>query len=436
MPNTPSTQGEPKYRTGRRVLAFFVHAGRVLLTSLSHNLGLKLLSLVLSLLLWSYVITANPDITRDKILSGVDVSITGQAVLSSRNLALRTDVSAVLGNVRARVATSQSTFGLVTDDNVRAELDLSSIRTIGHQRVTLKGTSVYGDVVQLWPEYLEVEVEELVQRYVPVGTDLMGTDEEHYWYATRTNPVQITVSGPESIVSTVSVADVSMDATDVTSSIVRAEQLTLRNSQGEAITHPLTKSSSSAMIYLDVYPVKTVPIATHMEEVLTGSVPVGYEITSATVSPDTVLIAADRTLLDTIDELSFNKIDVTGKTAAFTRTVNLPKLNGLKYASTDQVAVSVTISEVDTTRTFSEIPVRYLSTDGVIRPISDTIHVDVAISGPYTRMEDIEQEDICATIDLTGLEAGEYELPVYAYVEGQPELRCLATPKSVTIQLP
>ena len=54
----------------------------------SQNLGMKLLSLLFALFLWSYVITSNPSITREKALSNLDVTVTGQAVLTSRRLAV------------------------------------------------------------------------------------------------------------------------------------------------------------------------------------------------------------------------------------------------------------------------------------------------------------------------------------------------------------
>lgn len=414
---------------------FAKKAFKALKVSVSHNLGLKMLSLVMALCMWSYVITANPDITRSKTLSGVDVYVTGQSVLTSRNLALRTDVSSELTSVRARVKVSQSSFGLANDTNVRAELDLTGIRTTGRQRVTLKGTSVYGEVVQLWPEYVEIEVEELVQRYVPVNVNLTGTDNASFWYSTRVNPTQVTVSGPASVVQTVSSADITLDVSAMDASSVRAEQFVLRDSRGEEITTPLTCSTSSVMVYLDIYPAKTVPIVSEVTEVISGAVPTGYEITSVTVSPDTALIAADQSLLDTIDLLAFSKIDVSNRTSSFTRTVDLSSLNGLKYVSTDQVTVSVTIGEIETTRKFEGISVSFVNGAESLEATAQTHSVDVVITGPYTQVESLQAQDIIATVDLTGLVEGEYDLPVYVTVDNLPGLTCAASPNELTVTL-
>lgn len=408
---------------------------RILKAMVTHNLGLKLLSLLAALFLWSYVITANPNITRDKTLSSIDVNVTGQSVLTSRNLALLTDVSTEMGSVRARVTVPQASFGLVNDTNVSAELDLTNVRTTGKQRVMLKGTSVYGDVVQLWPEYVEIEVEALVQRYVPVNVTLIGTDTSSYWYATRANPTQLTVSGPASIVQTVSSAEITLDVSEIAEPRTSAEQFTLCNSQGAEITLPLTRSTSSVMVSLDVYPVKNVPIISQPEDVLTGTVPTGYEIKSVSVSPNTVMIAAEQTLLDTIDSLAFNKIDISNRTSSFTRTINLNSLNGLKYLSTDQVTVSVTIEEIETTRKFDGVPVSFINGMESMTISSEENTVSVVVTGPYTQVESLELEDIIATVDLTGLESGEYDLPIYVTVDNHPWLVCSTTPYEITVQL-
>ena len=401
----------------------------------SRNLGLKLLSILAALFLWSYVITTNPDITRDKILSGVGVNVTGQSLLTSRNLALLTDVSGELTSVRVRVSAPQSSFGLVNDKNVRAELDLTGVRTTGRQRVNLKGTSVYGDVVQIWPEFVEIEVEELVQRYVPVNVMLTGMDTSAYWYSTRANPTQVTVSGPASVVQTITSADITLDVSDMTSSQVRAEQFVLRDSNGDEVDLDLTLSTASVMVYLDIYPAKTVPIVSDIEEVLTGSLPTGYEITSVQISPSTVLVAADQTLLDTIDSLGFSKIDVSYRTSSFNRTVNLSSLNGLKYVSTDQVTVSVTISEIETSRKFDTVSLSFVNVPEALDVSCETEEISVVVTGPYTNVDALLEGSIIATVDLTGLSAGEYDLPIYVTVDKRPGLVCTATPHEVTVLL-
>ena len=66
---------------------------RALLHAVSQNLGWKIFSLAAAILLWSYIVTSDPTITRDKAISDVEITVSGQSVLQSRDLALLTDPS-------------------------------------------------------------------------------------------------------------------------------------------------------------------------------------------------------------------------------------------------------------------------------------------------------------------------------------------------------
>ncbi len=409
--------------------------GKAVRNFLSRDLGLKLLSVVFALFLWSFVITANPNITRLKTVSGIEASVSGQATLTYRGLAVLTDVSSELSDVSVRVNAPQASYSLVSNSNVRVELDLTSIRTTGRQRVNLTGTSVYGEVVQIWPEYIDIEVETLDQRYIPVNVQLVNADASAYWYSLKANPMQVTISGPTSVVQTVSSASVTVDATDITSSQSRAEQFSLLTAQGEEVTAALTRSTSSITVNMDVYPSKTVPIASSMADILSGEVPTGYEITSVTVSPDTAVIAAEQSLLDSINELTFSKIDVSNRTASFTRTLNLSSLNGLKYMSTDQATVNVTISEIETTRRFQDVDVSLVNKPDNLSASTTTQTVSVVVTGPYSQVQALLSSDIIATVELTGLEKGEYELPIYVTVDNMPGLSCTATPSAASVTI-
>ena len=165
---------------------------RALLHAFSQNLGWKVFSLVAATLLWSYIVTSDPTITRDKNISGVEITLSGQSVLQSRDLALLTDPSEQ--EVLVRVAAPRANYSRVTSDAVRVELDLSQIRQTGKQEVELTGYSSYGEVVQITPSRLEVVVETLDARSVPVNVNQsdshtlspnLADESLRYWYSAR-----------------------------------------------------------------------------------------------------------------------------------------------------------------------------------------------------------------------------------------------------------
>ena len=250
--------------------------GKKLWASLSNNLWLKLLSVVLALFLWSYVISTTPSITRDKTLSDISITVTGQSVLEdSRGLAVLTDLNA-LESVRVRVRVSQSSYAQVTSDNVRVELDLSSIRQEGKQSVRLQGSTTYGSVVEVYPQYIDLEVEKRDQRYVPVNVELTGVDTTSYWYSVSSrNPSQVVVSGPTSLVKTVSSAQVLLDVSGLTETHSWEEGFQLLDAQQQEIPGALSVSTSSVRVTVEVYPIRVLTLSQEADQLTSGQVPEG-----------------------------------------------------------------------------------------------------------------------------------------------------------------
>ncbi len=408
--------------------------GKKLWASLSNNLWLKLLSVVLALFLWSYVISTTPSITRDKTLSDISITVTGQSVLEdSRGLAVLTDLNA-LESVRVRVRVSQSSYAQVTSDNVRVELDLSSIRQEGKQSVRLQGSTTYGSVVEVYPQYIDLEVEKRDQRYVPVNVELTGVDTTSYWYSVSSrNPSQVVVSGPTSLVKTVSSAQVLLDVSGLTETHSWEEGFQLLDAQQQEIPGALSVSTSSVRVTVEVYPIRVLTLSQEADQLTSGQVPEGYRVDQVEVNPTQVVVAAEQALLDGLTELTIEPVDLTGATQTFTAIAQVQTLKGIKYLSSDEVSVTVTISEQELTKRFSNVSLNLENQPQGMRAMPSAKRVDVKVTGPYSLVSQLIREDIQATVDLAGLTQGQYELPVEIAVDNYPDLACSAQPAAITV---
>ena len=408
--------------------------GKKLWASLSNNLWLKLLSVVLALFLWSYVISTTPSITRDKTLSDISITVTGQSVLEdSRGLAVLTDLNA-LESVRVRVRVSQSSYAQVTSDNVRVELDLSSIRQEGKQSVRLQGSTTYGSVVEVYPQYIDLEVEKRDQRYVPVNVELTGVDTTSYWYSVSSrNPSQVVVSGPTSLVKTVSSAQVLLDVSGLTETHSWEEGFQLLDAQQQEIPGALSVSTSSVRVTVEVYPIRVLTLSQEADQLTSGQVPEGYRVDQVEVNPTQVVVAAEQALLDGLTELTIEPVDLTGATQTFTAIAQVQTLKGIKYLSSDEVSVTVTISEQELTKRFSNVSLNLENQPQGMRAVPSAKQVDVKVTGPYSLVSQLIREDIQATVDLAGLTQGQYELPVEIAVDNYPDLACSAQPATITV---
>jgi len=409
----------------------------VLLHAVSRNLGWKVFSLVVAVLMWSYIIGGDPSITRDKTLTNVSITTSGLSVLQSRDLALLTDPTTELQEVRVRVQVPQSHYSRVSPETVRVELDLSQIRQTGRQEVELHGVSNYGEVVQITPSRVEVVIETLDQRNVPVNVELVGNvDEYHYWYSvSRINPSSISVSGPSSVVQKIASARIQLDVSGATHSYNWTAVPELLDIYGNVITQSLSRSSASVSANVAIYPVKALEVLTDVDAATVGSLLEGYSITHIEVQPERIMVAAEEELLDQLEFLTFTPINITGRSRSFSVTLPVTKLANVAHLSSDEVTVTVYIEELDSSQLFRSVPV------GIIgRQSGQTINlsqssIDVKVTGPYSVFSSLMRGDILARVNVTGLAPGTYTLPITVSVDNQSDLTFELEPRSVTVTI-
>ena len=421
---------------GKRIWGFIRDAASWLWHKLANNLGWKIVSVAAALLLWSYIISADSTITQVKTLAGVDVITSGLTVLQSRDLALLTDTSQ-FDDIHVRVEASQSNYSRVTNDTVHVELDLSQVTKAGVQEIELTGVTTYGKVVQITPSSVEVVIEPLASRYVPVNAEFSGDLDDGYWYNIgRINPVQVTVSGPASIVRTIVSARARVNATDMTSSYVRSVQLDLMDESGGEITSTLARPSiTEAMVNIEIYPKTQLKVNDSVETATIGTLPEGYEITHIDVQPDVITLAADPSLLSELDALSFEPVDVTGRVNSFSTVAALNTLKDIRYISSEQVTITVYIEEISTSATLTGVP---LTARGVQagRTVSFSSEaVAVRATGAYSAVNALTADAIQAYVDVSGLAAGEYTLPVTLICDGHSDIFLESDPASVTVSV-
>ena len=396
----------------------FREMGKRLWHALTGHLWLKLLSLLFALVLWIYIIDSTPSLTRSKHMSGLSISVTGTSSLNVYGLALATDVySEYQGEISAVVEAPQNQLSRVTRGSIDVSLDVSNIRVEGTYDVPLLAESRFGTVTKLYPDSVTVRVESLDSRDMPIEVDLNGMDTENYWYNVETdsvNPQQITVSGPMSVVQTVFGIRAQLDVSDQTASFRRSALVSLLDQSRETIptSRLLKKSASTCAIKVDIYPKKDLSVVLDPSQL---GVADGYVIDSISFMPATITVAAEPDLLEDLEHLPLkipDKLKNASPSKSFTETLSFSNLSEFKYVSSRQVYMTVTISEIQDTTLLDDIPVKTFGlADGLTANLSAD-HFSVQVTGPRSQVSALESEDVYAYVDLTGLTAGTYELPI------------------------
>lgn len=381
----------------------------------AHNFGLKLLSLLVAILLWNFVVTSNSSITRTKTVTGLTGYVSNQGILASGyGLTLLEDPSEVLSDITVIVEVSQYEFANVTPDSVQVTLDLSGARRAGVQEIPLKANTSYGRVERVMPATVPVSLEALDSRVIPVNVGLGGKQAKDRWYKVKScNPQTLTIKGPASVVQRIASAYVDIDVTGARSSFTSAEKYTLLDSEGNEISQNLLdRSASSISVSVEVYPMKEIPVDDNIQSILVGTPAAGYEVESVTIQPDALTVAAEQDILDDIDALRIEPISVEGATRSFSVRSKVSKLSAFKSISAEEVYVNVNIVEEKESVWLENVRVSYANKPEGLHITGSQESIQVYVTGPRSVVEKLKKSGLIAVVDLEGLEAGVHSLPV------------------------
>lgn len=405
---------------------------RWVLGSLAHNLGLKLLSLLLAILLWNYVISTNTSITRMKTVTGLTGSVSGQATLTGNQLAMVDDPTDALSGLAVTVEAPQADYSRVSSGNVQVLLDLSNVRGAGTQEVALRATSTYGRVRSISPSSLTLTFENLDTRNVTVNPQIIG-EADGYWYnVSRTNPSVVTVSGAASVVQSIASASVVVDVTGNENSTVKVVPYTLLDGEGNEISQTmLNRSTSSISVSLDIYPCKVLPFTSDIASLVSGQPAQGYLVESVTVQPESIQVAADLELLDSLTELQIEPVNISGARQSFSARAEVSQLADFKSVSSEQVYVNVNIVEETITGYVEDVKVIFSGVPENL--IASYEPMGIFATGPRSAVKELQQSGMTVGLDLTGLEAGYYLLDPQIDAERYPGLSFESEAVSVTL---
>jgi YbbR domain-containing protein len=291
--------------------------------------GLKIISVLLSVLLWFYVVNQNETVT------GAN---TVEAQLSYNNVPANLTVVGP-ETVKVRV------WGALRDTGpVVAYVDLTGLK-IGEHSVPVHVQPVKGAMfASVEPDKVTVRLENIKERMVSISTEVKVNPPAGYkLMEITTSPEKCLIRGEKDIVASISsvVASVQLgEATDITTQKVT---LQARNALGKPVTEGITLSPTSAEVYAIVERqknIKKVPV----KAILQGQLPNGYRLVSVSADPAEVSVLAFEASLENLTEIQTLPLDLSNRQGDFTELLGLSVPEGAA-ATPSQVQVNVKIEK-------------------------------------------------------------------------------------------
>lgn len=316
---------------------------------LTKNIGLKILSVLIAAVLWLVATNINDPVMKQTF--NVTVSISNLDTLTNKNKYV--EVLEGTDSIRVTLRAARSVLAELSDKNISAVADAEKI-TDGNYipiEITCSKGNIDGDNIKSDKDYVHVNVENIRRRQLPISVDVEGVPEEGYMLGgTSTAQNAVMLSGPESVVNTVSSVSVEIDAEGATSDVNISLPIHLYDSEGNEITDSrIDKSISDVSTTAVIWMVKSVPVEYSYE----GEVAEGYRVDGNLRSTlNYISVAGKPSVVKNLQKIEVNDvIDITGATRNVEETIDLKKRlpDGIVFADSEsetKATISLSISRI------------------------------------------------------------------------------------------
>ena len=374
---------------------------------ISQNYRTFLWAFALAMAVWiSAVTSADPDETR-VLASPVPLQIIGQ----SPNLVLSNDIPK---EVEVALRAPSSVWSLIEADPqiVRAILDLSGLSSGEHEvELQIQVNARPVQIVSVAPSLVKFTLEPLVSQTLDVDLSLSGEVAVGYQIGeTNMEPVQVVVSGAQSQVRQVTRARVSVNLSGIRENFDQSLNVEVLDDKGLKVTG-VSVSPESVHVVLPVsqqggYRDVAVKVT------IIGRVASGYRLTDLSVFPPVVTIfSADPQLVGNLPGVvETQPLDLqNAQDNINTRlSINLP--DGVSIIGEQTVLIQAGVSPIESSVTLAGEKIDIIGLESGLTAVISPTTVDVIISGPLSLLDTLTRQGVHATVDLTGLPAGTYQI--------------------------
>jgi len=391
-----------------------------------HNWPLKLAAIVLASLLYVGLVATQdtntyPGPIRVDVVHAPDGSIVTNQLRDIEQV--RYVAPADLGQLRA--------------EDFRATVDLTNVKPTGTPvsvPVLVEAIDPRVTIVDIRPRTIQVVLDTSISAPVPVdvvhGAAPPGVDVGDTTYT----PHQVTVLGPSTAVNRVVAVRVNValdpggldfdrevqgSPVDAAGALVTGVELSPRTVH---VTIPLFTNKQS----------KTVPV----NPVLTGTPAPGFRVSAVDVTPLTISVEGDADQLAKLTGADTAPVAVFGATRAVTSVVTLALPSGVIPVGVTTVTVTVHVTAVTETRTFTA-GIRLDGMDPVLQYSSSVGSVLLTLYGSSADLDRLGSTPIVVGVDVAGLAPGHHVLTVVPSLPSGITVVAIAPPTvTVTVVAP
>ena len=380
--------------------------------SLTNNIGLKFLAVLIALVLWLAIVNVN-DPEKTITVSNIPISVTNESAITSRDMVYNVKSEQYLN---ITVSGKRSIVSNLSAEDFRATAslkELSKVNSIPVDVIT-KNASLGRKItiVKQSAQTILVDVENVEEKdFTDLVVEYTGKVADGYVAGLSSMSTdEVTVKAPTSIIDKIKKVAVrcSLDGTNTNIS-KKCPVILYDKNDKEIKSDEIELSDKKIRVNVNVLRAKQVPISTINKDKL-GKPADGYVVDDVILSSDSITVYGSEESLDSIESLDIqDDIDVSDAKGDVTQNIDvtgkLPK--GLSVSGESTITVKVVIKKL-ITRTFeydaSEVSLNDLSSDLDVQLV--TKKVKVTLQGEEEVISQLTKDDMAISADLGKVKEG------------------------------
>ncbi|KGF10283.1 hypothetical protein HMPREF1633_10235 [Tissierellia bacterium S5-A11] len=373
------------------------------------NLMPKILSLVIAILLWFYVMNVVDPQTR-RSFKNVPVRIEGLQDLRRRGLTLMNTGDI---HVNLELQGNRSYMDRVNSSNIQAYINLEGLRK-GEQSIPIHVTNYNDNVKVVGKDPLSVvlSIEENTSIREEVEIKTIGTLPEGYIMGDMNKSQErVTISGPKSLTDAVHSLVAYVNIKDRTQTTVLSCQLIPLDSDLEKI-QGLTIEPASLEVEIPIYKTKTVPVTLNFSK----APPDQISQDLVDIQPKTATIKGNTAVLKEIEEIKTKPISWEKLQEGTLTSIELEKPQGVNLVNEKQIyQIRLKSSQFeDRTMTITEPEIRFVNVGrGLQGQILTPLHgIQIRLSADREKLNELNKDNLKFYLDCKGLSLGDHQVTI------------------------
>ena len=394
---------------------------------LTNNLGLKIGSIILAIIVWFLVVNAS-DPVRTQVFTDIPITVTNSSYLESMGLSYQLSEQS---GVRVVIRDNASVVKNIRSEDIKVVADMTQIVNIDSDPVLVplrascsKYPNIDVDNITTTPGNAQISLEKLASEEFVITASQGDTkpDLEYEVGDMQVSPETLTISGPQSIINKIDKVVAQVDVTDLAEdkdlsgklSVIDKNQEALSEYQMNYLTLQNIEAEGTVSVHVTLWKIRT---DVSIKASAAGTPAKGYQIAEVDTTPGTITVAGTQEALASLQEagnvieIPESEVDADGKKDDFETKIDISGFlpDGIRLATDVSSSVMIKTTILPYGSKAIEVPSTNITQTGLgedLRAVFDSDRIQVRVQGTDSALEALTASDITGTVDLSQLTAG------------------------------